>query len=467
MAKRSQKSRFGPGKDRIKPDMGDVLEAVCGDASGESSAASEVSNNGSPSESQSAKAPLSGNEAESGEDAQKDSEQSAMEADSDDELATGYTSVDDDRSPQTCCSNCHTVFEVSPDLLASSDTRVRCGECLSIFDALANLRHHQSVAQGGANEPEPENSDSRDTNRSGLESLSAESAGTSQLEPLATRENASPLDVTYADFSLFSADAGLREFDYLDETREIQPFDYDDLGEEDEFDQTIDETLYVEDVTEDPRAALGDSGEGSRVGGKAASAARLPGMAEQSAPAAATLDEIDEMLVSLQKPELPTMLDEEPLGAWWLRGLLFLGVLLLAAGLYGYRERSTLQYSPLVRPVLASVCAVFGCKLSEQVDLSALQVTKRTVFSHPDIKDTLIINIGFVNMASFRQPYPTLAIRLTDRNGTLIVERDFSPSDYLDSWQEDDVIDVDRRLDISLNLDDPGNRAMSFELDFK
>jgi len=41
--------------------------------------------------------------------------------------------------PHTRCSNCETVFEVSSALLSSADTRVRCGECLSIFDALACL----------------------------------------------------------------------------------------------------------------------------------------------------------------------------------------------------------------------------------------------------------------------------------------------------------------------------------------
>ena len=49
-------------------------------------------------------------------------------------------------NPQTCCSNCQTIFEVPEELLASSDTRVRCGECLSIFDALINLRD-QDIAE--------------------------------------------------------------------------------------------------------------------------------------------------------------------------------------------------------------------------------------------------------------------------------------------------------------------------------
>jgi hypothetical protein len=101
------------------------------------------------------------------------------------------------------------------------------------------------------------------------------------------------------------------------------------------------------------------------------------------------------------------------------------------------------------------------------VDLAALQVLKRSVFSHPKLDNVLVINIGFVNQASFSQRYPILEIRLTDRNGGLVIKKSFEPSDYLDKWQAGDVFDAGKRLDISVNIDDPGNEAMSFELDFR
>lgn len=551
MAKRSQKSRFGPGKDRIKPDTegatvdesddesnerdesadesGDESE---GQEPGKGNKSGDSSQDGGNGQSKgkrgkAGKSPgsASGDKAtqdehtardgETGQDGQaeetgdaigKGAEQeagpnekvgpdadsgSAPSSDSDDELATGYTSAGDEQNPQTCCSNCQTVFEVSQDLLSSSDTRVRCGECLSIFDALANLRERKKAQpeQSGIG-PESAESDadaepvSSDEPNSPMAAADVETGSGPASGPESGPESGSaagttsPLDVTYTDFSLFSSGASLPDIDYLDETREIQPFDYDDLGEEDEFDETIDETLYAEDVIDDARAAQtedarrqsADSKAGTGDGTGAGNVARGDkddADASGFAPAAATLDEIDELLVSLQKPGLPSILEEEPVGAWWIRGLLFLGVLTLAAGLYGYRERDTLQHHPFVRPVLESVCTVFGCVLPKQVDLAALQVTKRTVFSHPDIDDTLIINIGFVNQAQFSQPYPTLEILLTDRNGTLIVKNDFKPADYLDKWREGDVIDVGKRLDISLNMEDPGNKAMSFELDFK
>lgn len=480
MAKRSQKSRFGPGKDRIKPDSENASEDSSADATvvevegeqgrdtddeaddADGSAAEADSRNGK------GKRPSGKKGSETTVDGPKaaDSQAEPLDAEQADDLATGYTSEDDKRNPQTCCSSCHTVFEVSRELLNSSDTRVRCGECLSIFDALANLR--EGKGETGTAESAPEADDAGDppaaVKETGGSASNLPDAGAASLAGLA--HNASPLDVTYADFALFSADAGLPDMDYLDETREVQAFDYDDLGEEDEFDESIDETLYAEDVIEDARASLG---EGVREAVVDSPEQVVPAETESPDAAAATgvVGEIDELLNSLKKPELPVIDEEEPVAAWWFRGLLFLAVLVLAAGLYGYREREALQNNRLVRPVLQSVCAVFGCTVAERVDLTALKVIKRTVFSHPDIDDTLIINIGFVNQAEFSQRYPTLVIRLTDRNGGLIVKRDYQPAEYLDNWQQGDVLDVGKSLDISLNMEDPGNQAMSFELDFK
>ena len=39
----------------------------------------------------------------------------------------------------TCCNECGTKFEVSPDLVYSSDPSVRCGECMNLFDARLNI----------------------------------------------------------------------------------------------------------------------------------------------------------------------------------------------------------------------------------------------------------------------------------------------------------------------------------------
>lgn len=473
MAKRSQKIRFGPSKDRIKPDTDNVsvVESDGEPADKKKSGKGKGGNRKKGSSRSVEEDKTTGTDPADASDATDD----ALDDDQVDDLASGYTSEGHDQNPQTCCSSCHTVFEVSRELLESSDTRVRCGECLSIFDALSNLRESADEDESGLdqNEGTPDaDESSSDQDQAAVDPVEkpVDNATADSEDADGGLNNTSVLDVTYADFALFSGDAGLNEVDYLDETREVPPFDYDDLGDEDDFDESIDETLYAEDVIEDARAAISAGATQAAPKSRTAATASAAGTEQaqtEDEPATAVVGEIDELLTSLQQPELPVLVDEEPVGAWWLRGLLFLGVLILAAGLYGYRERDTLQNNAFVRPVLKSVCTIFGCTVAERVDLSALKVTKRTVFSHPDIDNTLIINIGFVNQADFQQRYPTMQIRLTDRNGSLIVSQSFTPSDYLDNWQAGDVLDAGKSLDISLNMADPGNEAMSFELDFK
>ena len=410
----------------------------------------------------------------------------ALDGESADDIAAAYASVDADQSPQTCCPNCKTIFEVSPELLSSKDTRVRCGECLGIFDAHANLRQLEDT-EGGEYDSTSDAScnganDASGQIDAGNEDGTSVAQGSADVSANGTAVIDS-LDVTYADFSLFSADAALPEIEYLDETREVQAFDFDDPGGDDELDETFSETLFAHGPEVDARSAIHETDtsnaeiEQSKTSG-ITDDEDLPATEQTSAGSRAasldatlsgtyTGDELDELVGTLQRSESGITLEESPAGSWWLRGALSFLVLFLAAGLYGYREREALQHSHYLRPVLESFCTMIGCTLAEPVDLASLQVLNRSVFSHPKLNNVLVINIGFVNKASFNQRFPVLEIRLTDRNGGLVVKNSFEPSDYLDNWQPGDVLDAGKRLNISLNVKDPGNKATSFELDFR
>lgn len=414
-----------------------------------------------------------------------------------DDTGTGLTSAipsdfdATDLNPQTCCSNCQTVFEVSLELLSSTDTRVRCGECLSIFDALANLRDLDDVdedllvdADGNVIEPGESPRSSRHNNAAD----EPDYHGTSRLPDASAAalaglsNDTSSLDVTYSDFDLFSADAGLPEVTYFDQTRDSPRFDFDEVVDDD--DETFSDTLFARDVTVDAR---------STVGGPKAKET-VPGIALESDVDYVT-DDIPREPLIFNYRERETLTPGSAAAAaspydpppdpnvyggvernlsvpadsstpWFVRSVLFFIVLAIAGGLYGYRERDTLPNSPVVRPVMEAACKMLSCELPAQVDLGSLKAVNRTVVSHPTLANALIIKFGIVNDAEFSQPYPVLEIRLTDRAGRLVVTNSFSPSDYTEGWQAGDVLDIGKRLDISLTVEDPGNTAMSFELDF-
>lgn len=388
--------------------------------------------------------------------------------------ASTYSEGED--SPHTRCPSCRTVFEVSAELLSSSDTRVRCGECLSIFDALANLRDPDHDAEHPKDVP-------------------AKADGAEELETVfpETTDDTGELDVTYADFDLFSGEAELPEVAYLDDTADTAEFDFDAVDPDE--DETFSDTLFAHDATIDARDADGSYPGELDAGGEGDPAGS--GVDSPDAP----IDEVPEFLVD-ETPGEPLAFEyrdagepdtdeppgetspgagpsdavaaSDPLpaspgggGSWWLRVSMGLVLGALLAGLFVYRERERLHNDPLLRPLLVIACRALDCEVPSRVALDSLKLLGKEVFTHPKVEGALVINVAFRNTADFAQRYPTLVVRLRDRLGRSVAERDFAPGDYLDDWTAGDTLAAGRRLDISLEVSDPGRGAESYEFEFR
>ncbi len=420
-------------------------------------------------------------------------------------------SDEESTNSQTCCSNCQTVFEVSQELLSASDTRVRCGECLGIFDALANLR---DVTQGGdsvalrARSDDIRGMSNEASPRADELNKLASSLSNAQSAALAGLANdTASLDMTYSDFDLFSSDAGLPGIQFFDSTRGIRDFHFDDVADID--DEIFGDTLFAQDATVDARSLLrnqstNQSSSSITLGGDVVfitddsqceplifnyrdtevelqvdTCVNTYVSTQHSAqtPVAEHIsdsfddelelpfeDAIDETVNRSSKDSLHVPASVS--SSWFLRGGLFAIVFIIAVGLYGYRERDALLNNGSLRPLLSVACNLLPCQLPDQIDLEAFRAVGRSVVTHPTVANALIIKFGIVNQASFSQPHPVLEIRLTDRTGRLVVINQFSPKEYLRGWQQGDVLDMNKRLDIGLAVEDPGNTAISFELDF-
>ena len=417
-------------------------------------------------------------------------------------------------SPQTCCSNCRTVFEVSLELLSTSDTRVRCGECLNIFDALANLlntSHDDDRAMiQGRSQKIKSSSPVKDKAGSTTDPVVGDTSSAPNINAAALAglaNDTASFEVTYSDFDLFSSDAGLPDIQFSDKTRDIQGFHFDDVSDAD--DETFSDTLFAQDATIDVRSfdrnaiesqssssiALGgdvaflqndsnpeplifnyrddesqrDSSLGARVGSLADSQSRSttpdPGRLSESFDSELPFDD-PIVKTSRSRIEDSLVVPKSESGSWFMRGGLFAIVLIIAGSLYGYRERDALLNNEFLRPLLSKACGYLSCQLPDQIDINSLRAVDRSVVIHPTVAKALIIKFGIINLASFSQPYPVLEIRLADRAGRLVVLNRFLPIEYSRGWEQGDVLDSGKRLDIGLAVEDPGNTAMSFELDF-
>lgn len=364
---------------------------------------------------------------------------------------------------QTRCSNCLTVFEVSRELLASSDTRVRCGECLSIFDAREGLRSDAAAPNNVSDIKPPEDVDTNTPAAASLSGLSADTAA---------------LDVTYSDFDLFSEEADLPEIAYFDQTRDTASFDFDSVALEN--DETFSDTLFTHDVTIDANVvqveavASADAADVEFVADEVPTEPLIFNYRDAE-PADANADElVDTATTSEDEADSANSVEFHDIAndvkrpiPWLLSILLFVTLALVIGGMYVSREFQSVSKIAAMRPILEAGCVVFRCTVPPRVDLTALKAVQRNAYSHPTVDNALVLTMGIRNDAEFEQSLPVLVISLSDRNGRTVAKRDFMPKDYLEGWKLGDTIVPGKRLDVTLEVKDPGNRATGFELQFR
>ena len=364
---------------------------------------------------------------------------------------------------QTRCSTCLTVFEVSRELLASSDTRVRCGECLSIFDAREGLRSDDATPNN-VSDLKPREMDDTDAEE-----------GT---PPSAASADTAELDVTYSDFDLFSEEADLPEIAYFDQTRDTASFDFDTVALEN--DETFSDTLFAHDVTIDANVAQVEAAASAESADVEFVADELPNEPlifnyRDAEPADTKADApVDATPAGQEEAEGAETIEFQDIDndtkrpvPWLLSVLLFVTLALIVGGMYVSREFQSMSKIAGMRPILEAGCVVFRCTVPPQVDLSALKAVQRNAYSHPEVDNALVLTMSIRNDAEFEQSLPVLVISLSDRNGRTVAKRDFIPKDYLEGWELGDTIAPGKRLDVTLEVKDPGNQATGFELQFR
>jgi len=145
-----------------------------------------------------------------------------------------------------------------------------------------------------------------------------------------------------------------------------------------------------------------------------------------------------------------------------------IGVLLLMLGVqWVYFNRTSLAAQADWRPGLESLCSFLRCELPLRVDLSRIELVNRDVRKHPRVAGALLINATLVNHADFPQPYPILDVTFSNSSGTPVAARRFNPVEYLSDQTDIKAgMPVDTALQVMLEIEDPGEDAVSFQFEF-
>lgn len=154
----------------------------------------------------------------------------------------------------------------------------------------------------------------------------------------------------------------------------------------------------------------------------------------------------------------------------WLR-LAWIAAAIVLAGVIAW-EVAEFHGTPLPqRPEIERLLVRLGLREAPPPpvfrDLDRIHLVSRELRTHPVAPGRLVLKATIVNRAARKQPYPDLEVTLLDAAGQALSSQRFTPRDYLAAGADRSAgMAPQAYLPLTLELDDPGERAVGFELKF-
>ena len=100
-------------------------------------------------------------------------------------------------------------------------------------------------------------------------------------------------------------------------------------------------------------------------------------------------------------------------------------------------------------------------------DPQQVQLVSRDMHTHPTHSGILVLSLTFVNLAQRSQVFPVLEVTLLDVANQPVARRQLQPADYLRPGADTKSgLLTDVYLPVLLELGDPGDQAVGFEIQF-
>lgn len=418
-------------------------------------------------------------------------------------------------STLTRCPHCETRFRVTEEQLGIARGKVRCGNCMQVFNA---LEHSEPDAPSGTPPSKP-----------GANTSSESGGSRFQVEEEFIFEDDPEEDAAEGNYAgtktSFSEDELSDSFLNFDETK-TSSFDDDD----DDIKSDVDESWAEAILDEDERLARKRSSaaetpkpeaetpryepEKSRAAAKPVEKPRAPekpafrpgpepeppappprSRAAEDAPRFELTDQ-DTPDDTLRATSSPHEEPDEPLAATrrmggatpydnlryepiavdgerrsWVRKVFWtLIILALLGGLISqvvYFQIDRLSSIPELRPYYEQGCDILGCELPPLVAIDHIQSQKLVVRTDPQTRDTLIVDAVITNQAGFEQPFPNIGLTFSNLNGDVVAQSVFEPDEYLSGdAQQMESMPSQTPIRISISIRDPGRDAVNYNLTF-
>jgi hypothetical protein len=151
------------------------------------------------------------------------------------------------------------------------------------------------------------------------------------------------------------------------------------------------------------------------------------------------------------------------------------GTLILAACLFFehiWFNRNQYYRSTELQAVMETICQHVNCSALSLRDPDKIELTARNIYTHPNEKNALMIDVTMKNLAAYSQPYPVMNIRFSDLRGNAIASRNFRPEEYLpvdnnkETAQQQALLPPNTSTSLTLEVMDPGKQATTYEFNF-
>lgn len=129
-------------------------------------------------------------------------------------------------------------------------------------------------------------------------------------------------------------------------------------------------------------------------------------------------------------------------------------------------DRARLAAYAQWRPVLVSLCGVFGCSLPNWNAPEAFTMLSRDVRPMPGAPGTLLVQATFRNDARWSQGWPVLQLSLADADGRVVGARAFTPAEYLEPGTTQTRLDPGQSAQVVLQVREPQASVVAFSFEF-
>lgn len=133
----------------------------------------------------------------------------------------------------------------------------------------------------------------------------------------------------------------------------------------------------------------------------------------------------------------------------------------------GVADRARLAADPTWRPRVQALCDFLRCDLPAWYEPTAFKVTSSESRPHPSVPGVLLISASFRNDAAFAQAWPQLELSLSNLDDQSLGLRRFTPREYLGDTPGSALIAPGQSASVTLEVMDPGKRAVTFKFEFR